>query len=176
MTKKLFFVFLRPDAARNQPMWVIRSVSMYRFGNRKVKYGESIVDIKEIEELERLAAIPAWIRNSRDVLDAIVNEFEGEPNRVKVHQLALKLAKSIKFDDIAGTMQSGDGLRCVDPDAHELSETSYRRGYMGGYSHALDAICDGKTIEDCNSYMNEDLIPWREGDCTKQEVPPMKDS
>ncbi|QDS88471.1 hypothetical protein EC9_26620 [Rosistilla ulvae] len=134
------------------------------------------MDIKETEELERLASIPGWIRNSQDALDAIVNEFGGERNRLKTHQLALKLVKSIKFDDRDGTTQSGVGLLCIDPDAYELSETSYRRGYLGGFTHALDEICDGKTIEDCNCYANEELIAWRSGDCTKQVLPPTKDS
>ena len=57
-------------------------------------------------------------------------------------------------------------------DAAEASERSYRRGFMHGFSMAIDAAEKCMTISDMLDYLNNDLTEWRESSADSQKMPP----
>ena len=57
-------------------------------------------------------------------------------------------------------------------DAAEASERSYRRGFMHGFSMAIDAAEKGMTIADMLDYLNNDLTEWRESSADSEKMPP----
>ena len=57
-------------------------------------------------------------------------------------------------------------------DAAEASERSYRRGFMHGFSIAIDAAEKGMTISDMLDYLNNDLTEWRESSADSEKMPP----
>ncbi len=57
-------------------------------------------------------------------------------------------------------------------DAAEASERSYRRGFMHGFSMAIDAAEKGMTIGDMLDYLNNDLTEWRESSADSEKMPP----
>lgn len=56
--------------------------------------------------------------------------------------------------------------------AAEASERSYRRGFMHGFSIAIDAAEKGMTISDMLNYLNNDLTEWRESSADSEKMPP----
>lgn len=57
-------------------------------------------------------------------------------------------------------------------DAAEAAERSYRRGFMHGFSQAIDAAEKGMTISDMLDYLNNDLTEWRESSADTEKMPP----
>jgi hypothetical protein len=57
-------------------------------------------------------------------------------------------------------------------DAAEASERSYRRGFVHGFSMAIDAAEKGMTISDMLDYLNNDLAEWRESSADSEKMPP----
>ena len=57
-------------------------------------------------------------------------------------------------------------------DAAEAAERSYRRGFMHGFSQAIDAAEKGMTISDMLDYLNNDLTEWRESIADTEKMPP----
>lgn len=60
-----------------------------------------------------------------------------------------------------------------DPNAI-IAEAAYRRGFMHGYSQAIDHVEDGDTIQDMLDYINKPLVEWRESRCDREVQPPPK--
>ena len=57
-------------------------------------------------------------------------------------------------------------------DAAEASERSYRRGFMHGFSIAIDAAEKGMAISDMLDYLNNNLTEWRESSADSEKMPP----
>ncbi len=57
-------------------------------------------------------------------------------------------------------------------DAAEASERSYRRGFVHGFSMAIDAAEKCMTISDMLDYLNNDLTEWRESSADREKMPP----
>jgi hypothetical protein len=57
-------------------------------------------------------------------------------------------------------------------DAAEASERSYRRGFVHGFSMAIDAAEKCMTISDMLDYLNNDLAEWRESSADSEKMPP----
>ena len=51
-------------------------------------------------------------------------------------------------------------------------ERSYRRGFMHGFSRAIDAAERCMTISDMLDYMNNELSQWRESNSSEMTLPP----
>ena len=56
--------------------------------------------------------------------------------------------------------------------AGAAAERSYRRGFMHGFSQAIDAAEKGMTISDMLDYLNNDLTEWRESSADTEKIPP----
>jgi len=57
-------------------------------------------------------------------------------------------------------------------DAATASECSYRRGFVHGFSQAIDATENGMTISDMIDYLNNDLAEWRQSSADTEKMPP----
>ena len=57
-------------------------------------------------------------------------------------------------------------------DSAEAAERSYRRGFMHGFSQAIDAAEKGMAISDMLDYLNNDLTEWRESSADTEKMPP----
>ena len=57
-------------------------------------------------------------------------------------------------------------------DAAEAAERSYRRGFVHGFSQAINAAEKGMTISDMLDYLNNDLSEWRESSADTEKMPP----
>ena len=71
----------------------------------------------------------------------------------------------------------GDQIRLIKDlprwdDAATAAERSYRRGFMHGFSQAIDAAEKGMTISDMLDYFNNDLTEWRESSADTEKMPP----
>ena len=56
--------------------------------------------------------------------------------------------------------------------AGATAECSYRRGFVHGFSQAIDAAEKGMTISDMLDYLNNDLTEWRESSADTEKMPP----
>jgi hypothetical protein len=57
-------------------------------------------------------------------------------------------------------------------DAATASERSYRRGFMHGFTQAIDAIEKGMSLIDMLRYLNYDLVDWRNSSADREKMPP----
>jgi hypothetical protein len=57
-------------------------------------------------------------------------------------------------------------------DAATASEGSYRRGFMHGFTQAIDAVEKGMSLIDMLYYLNNDLIEWRNSSADREKMPP----
>jgi hypothetical protein len=56
--------------------------------------------------------------------------------------------------------------------AAEAAECSYRRGFVHGFSQAIDAAEKCMTISDMIDYLNNDLAEWRQSSADTEKIPP----
>lgn len=54
-----------------------------------------------------------------------------------------------------------------------FDDRAFRRGFLHGYLMALDNIQDGIDYQKMNDFFNEELMRWRETDCTVMIPPPV---
>ena len=57
-------------------------------------------------------------------------------------------------------------------DAATASERSYRRGYVHGFSKAIDAVEKGMSLTDMLDYLNYELGDWRDSSADGEKTPP----
>lgn len=60
----------------------------------------------------------------------------------------------------------------LDDPSIKFDDRAFRRGFIHGYLMALDNIKAGIGYNEMNSFFNDQLMPWRESDCSVMASPP----